>query len=47
MYICGQISKTLSKTSEILFIANEVNNTIDRVRDVSRDFNKMLWEKGL
>ena len=47
MYICGQISKTLSKTSEILFVANEVTNTIDKVRDVSRDFNKMLWEKGL
>lgn len=47
IYICGQISRTPNKSSEILFVSRDVTDSIDAVREMSRDFNKMLWEKRL
>ena len=47
IYICGQITKGSDNSSEVLFVSKDVTEVIDKVRDTSRDYNKVLWKKRL
>src|SRR5471030_585377 len=47
LYICGQIRNLNSKLPEVLLVANNVSEDMDRAKNMARDFNKRVWEKRL
>lgn len=45
LYLCGQIGRINKKHPEVLFVSRDVSEEMDRAKDMSRVFNKKLWEK--
>lgn len=46
LYFCGLVGKNNSKGGEVLIVTNEESEEIDKAREIAREFNKKLWEKG-
>lgn len=48
VYFCGRTGNNeISKRGEVIFIANRETEIMEKARSVTRNFNKMAWEKGL
>lgn len=47
MYICGDIGRINKTMPEVLFISKDITVGMDKVKDMGREFNKMIWEKRL
>jgi len=47
MYICGNIGRINNTLPEVLFVSKEITEDMDKVKDMAREFNKMIWEKRL
>ncbi|KHD37157.1 hypothetical protein NL50_07475 [Clostridium acetobutylicum] len=48
VYFCGRTGKSdISKRGEVIFIANKETECMDMAKSITRNFNKIAWEKGL
>lgn len=47
LYICGQMGSINTKLPEVLFVANDESEDMDKARIMARNFNKKVWEKRL
>lgn len=47
MYICGDIGRINKTLPEVLFVSKDITAGMDKVRNMAREFNKMIWEKRL
>ncbi|MBE6090432.1 MAG: hypothetical protein E7206_20835 [Clostridium beijerinckii] len=47
LYICGQIRNVNLKLPEVLLVSNDISEDIEKAKNMSRDFNKKVWEKRL
>lgn len=45
LYLCGEIGRVNKKLPEVLFISKDVTEDMDKVKSITRDFNKRKWEK--
>ncbi|GAA0728168.1 hypothetical protein GCM10008905_26690 [Clostridium malenominatum] len=46
-YLCGEEAINNMKSKEIIFVANEETEHMDRAKNIIRNFNKEAWEMGL
>lgn len=46
IYLCGKVGKVNRELPEVLLVCNTVSEHIDKVKELSRDFNKIIWEKN-
>ncbi|MCR3758400.1 hypothetical protein [Clostridium felsineum] len=48
IYFCGRTGKSdISRRGEVIFIANKETECMEKAKDITRNFNKIAWEKGL
>lgn len=47
VYLCGEEAINNMKGKEIIFVANEETEHMDRAKNIIRNFNKEAWEMGL
>jgi len=47
LYLCGEIGRINKKLPEVLFVSKDVTDDMDKVKSITRDFNKRKWEKKL
>ena len=47
LYLCGEIGRVNKKLPEVLFVSKDVSEDMDKVKSITRDFNKRKWEKKL
>ncbi|PRR83134.1 hypothetical protein [Clostridium vincentii] len=47
MYICGNIGRINKILPEVLFVSRDITEAMDNVKNMGREFNKMIWEKRL
>lgn len=47
MYICGDIGRINKTLPEVLFVSKDITESMDKVKNMGREFNKMIWEKRL
>lgn len=47
MYICGDIGRINNTLPEVLFVSKDISAGMDKVKNMAREFNKMIWEKRL
>jgi len=47
MYICGDIGRINNTLPEVLFVSKDITVSMDKVKNMAREFNKMIWEKRL
>ena len=47
MYLCGKIGQINDELPEVLLVSNNISNDIDKAKELSREFNKKIWEKKL
>lgn len=47
VYLCGEIGRINKALPEVLFVSREVSESMDKVKDITRVFNKKLWERKL
>jgi hypothetical protein len=47
MYICGDIGRINNTLPEVLFVSKDITEGMDKVKNMAREYNKMIWEKRL
>lgn len=47
LYLCAEAGKDNEKSGEVLMVSKEISTDMEKAKTISRDFNKMIWEKGL
>ncbi|WP_234122299.1 hypothetical protein [Clostridium hydrogenum] len=47
VYFCGKTGGGLNKRGEVIFVTNKENKQIKMAKNITRNFNKLAWEKGL
>lgn len=47
LFLCGEIGRVNKKLPEVLFVSKDVSVDMDKVKSITRDFNKRKWEKKL
>ncbi|GAB6169242.1 hypothetical protein JCM1393_17020 [Clostridium carnis] len=47
LYLCAVLGKDIKKPGEILLVSKDISNDMDETKNISRRFNKIIWEKGL
>lgn len=48
VYFCGRTGEgDIGNRGEVIFLAREENNEIEKAKSITRNFNKKAWEKGL
>lgn len=45
VYMCGAVNSYNSILSEVIMVSREVSQEMDKAKDITREFNKRLWEK--
>lgn len=46
LYLCGEIGRINKKLPEVLFVSKDITEDMDKVKGITRDFNKKKWEKN-
>ena len=46
IFMCSKVCKNLNEFSEVILVCNEETENIEIARNVTRSFNKILWEKS-
>jgi late competence protein required for DNA uptake (superfamily II DNA/RNA helicase) len=47
LYLCGEIGRINKKLPEVLFVSREVTSDMDKVKNITRNYNKKKWEEKL
>lgn len=47
IFLCGEVGKDGEKSGEVLLVSKEISKDMEKAKKISRDFNKVIWEKGL
>ena len=47
LYLCGKVVMSSNGQGEVLFVSKNISKDMDKAKDIARNFNKNLWEKGL
>ena len=47
VYLCGKVVMSSNGQGEVLLVSKGISKDMDKVKDIARNFNKNLWEKGL
>ena len=47
LYTCGQIRNMKAELPEVLLVANDISEEMDKAKNMAREFNKRVWEKRL
>lgn len=48
IYFCGSVGKSeRNSKGEVIFLANEETEDMEKAKDITRNFNKEAWEMGL
>ncbi|WP_052447284.1 hypothetical protein [Clostridium polynesiense] len=47
IYFCGKVSVYNNSKGEVLLLANEVTQEMEKAKDITRKYNKLAWERGL
>lgn len=48
LYLCGKAGREENQRGgEVIFLANEETEEMERTKDIARSFNKEAWERGL
>lgn len=47
LYICAYIGKVNKLMPEVLLVSKETTIDMNTAKDISRNFNKIIWEKKL
>ncbi|EES51198.1 hypothetical protein NE172_11995 [Clostridium botulinum] len=45
MYLCGKIGQINKELPEVLLVSNSISEDIDKAKELSREFNRKIWEK--
>ena len=45
LFMCAKVSKSKGQFKEMLLVCNTETEEIDKAREISRSFNKLLWEE--
>ena len=45
VYMCGSINSISEIQSELILVSKEISEEIDNAKNITREFNKILWEK--
>lgn len=45
IYLCGELGRVNNNLPEILFVSRSITKDMDKAKDMSREYNKMRWEK--
>ncbi|WP_195988668.1 hypothetical protein [Clostridium sp. D53t1_180928_C8] len=45
VYMCGSINCISEIQSELILVSKEISEEIDNAKNITREFNKILWEK--
>ena len=45
VYMCGSINSISEIQSELILVSKEISEDIDNAKNITREFNKVLWEK--
>ena len=45
VYMCGSINSISEIQSELILVSKEISEEIDKAKNITREFNKVLWEK--
>lgn len=43
--MCGSINCISEIQSELILVSKEISEEIDNAKNITREFNKILWEK--
>jgi late competence protein required for DNA uptake (superfamily II DNA/RNA helicase) len=50
IYFCAEVGKNISNDSrigEVLLVSKEISEDMDKAKEITRGYNKEIWEKGL
>lgn len=47
VYLCANIYKSNNQLGELIIVSNELNEEMEKVKNISRRFNELVWEKGV
>ncbi|SHE67148.1 hypothetical protein [Clostridium fallax] len=47
LYLCGKVILSKDGYGEVLFVSNSITKDMEKAKEIARDFNKRLWEKGI
>ena len=47
VYLCGEVGRITNHLPEVLLVGRDTNEDIDKVKKITREFNKKKWEKNL
>lgn len=49
IYFCAEVGKNVkgNKTGEVILIGKEISEDMDLAKEITRGYNKEIWEKGL
>lgn len=47
VYLCGKVGVREKYLGEIILISKEVNKNMEKAKEITRYFNKLVWERGL
>lgn len=47
VYLCGEVGRITNHLPEVLLVGRDTNEDIDKVKKITREFNKKKWEKSL
>ena len=47
IYFCADVGKNINNLGEVLLVAKDISKDMDLSKDITRRYNKNIWEKGL
>lgn len=47
LYLCSEIGRINKKLPEVLFVSREITSDMDKVKNITRNYNKKKWEEKL
>lgn len=47
IYFCADVGKNINNLGEVLLVAKDISVDMDLSKDITRRYNKNIWEKGL
>lgn len=47
VYLCGKVGFNDKYLGEVILVSREITEDMERAKDITRYFNKLVWEKGL
>jgi len=47
VYLCGKVGAREKYLGEVILISREVSDDMEKAKDITRYFNKLVWERGL